>query len=111
MITPNKFFRTDYGEGLRHALSFERAVRRIVDFGANQVFDATTYTCLLFLQPGGVERFEVAEVAAKKAAIAEARFQSRTSASLSEKPWTFENEATANLLAKLTHNSVRLLDL
>jgi len=82
-----------------------------VDFGANQVFDATTYTCLLFLQRGGVEHFEVAEVAAKKEAIAEAHFQSRAPACLSEKPWTFEDEATANLLAKLTRNSIRLLGL
>ncbi len=111
MITPNKFFRTDYGEGLRRVLSSECAVRRIVDFGANQVFDATTYTCLLFLQRGAIERFEVAEVGAKKEAIATAHFQSRSSACLSEKPWGFEDEATANLIAKLTKNSVRLLDL
>src|SRR6266702_4273059 len=102
MITPNKFFRTDYGEGLRRVLSSECAVRRIVDFGANQVFDATTYTCLLFLQRGAIERFEVAEVGAKKEAIATAHFQSRSSACLSEKPWGFEDEATANLIAKLT---------
>ncbi|MBI2928480.1 MAG: Eco57I restriction-modification methylase domain-containing protein [Verrucomicrobia bacterium] len=46
MITPNKFFRTDYGEGLRRTLSANQAVCRIVDFGANQVFRATpTLAC------------------------------------------------------------------
>jgi type I restriction-modification system DNA methylase subunit len=47
-IVPNKFFKTDYGENLRELLSERKAVSEIVDFGANQVFDATTYTCLLF---------------------------------------------------------------
>ena len=109
MITPNKFFRTDYGEGLRGLLSSERAVRRIVDFGANQVFAATTYTCLMFLQRGGVERFEIAEVLADKESLHKAKFQQRSSDALGGKPWTFENETTARLLGKLERNAVRLL--
>src|SRR3989442_13177519 len=32
MIVPNKFFRTDYGLGLREALSEKSAVTKIVDF-------------------------------------------------------------------------------
>jgi hypothetical protein len=111
MITPNKFFRTDYGERLRRLLSSEGAVRRIVDFGANQVFAATTYTCLLFLQRGGVERFEIAQVLANKECLGDAKFQSRASNALGSKPWAFEDEATAGLLAKLELDTVRLLDL
>ena len=111
MITPNKFFRTDYGERLRGLLSSERAVRQIVDFGANQVFAATTYTCLIFLQRGGVERFEIAQVMANRESLWEAKFQSRAPAALGSKPWTFEDEATARLLAKLELDTVRLLDL
>jgi len=52
-IVPNKFLRTDYGEGLRRTLSSEKALSRIVDFGSSQVFEATTYTCLLFLRRVG----------------------------------------------------------
>jgi Eco57I restriction-modification methylase len=59
-IVPNKFFRTDYGVGLRSLLSRERAVARIVDFQASQVFAATTYTCLLFLKRGGADHFDFA---------------------------------------------------
>ena len=57
-ILPNKFFRVDYGENLRELLSSNKQVRKIVDFGSNQVFadSATTYTTLLFLQ--GNEREE-----------------------------------------------------
>jgi hypothetical protein len=111
MITPNKFFRTDYGGRLRGLLSSERAVRRIVDFGANQVFAATTYTCLIFLQRGGVERFGVAQVLADKKSLGAAKFESRVSRALGGRPWTFEDAATAGLLAKLDWNTVRLLDL
>ena len=111
MITPNKFFRTDYGEGLRRTLSSHQAVSRIVDFGASQVFDATTYTCLLFLRRGGAGRFEVAQVAADRNSLAETQFESRDAACLSERAWTFEHKTTSELFAKLTHHAVRLLDL
>lgn len=61
MILPNKFFRTDYGIGLRRFLSSSRVVNRIVDFGADQVFEATTYTCLLFLGRNSSDDFEYAK--------------------------------------------------
>ena len=48
---------------------------------------------------------------ANKTALEEAQFQLRVWHGLGGKPWTFEDEATAALLAKLGWNSVRLLDL
>ncbi|WP_434523197.1 Eco57I restriction-modification methylase domain-containing protein [Halorubrum sp. AS12] len=45
-IIPNKFFESSAGEGLRKYLSQTNAVRQILDFGHQQVFEgATTYTC------------------------------------------------------------------
>ena len=111
MITPNKFFRTDYGEGLRKVLSDEQAVARIVHFGANQVFTATTYTCLVFLRRGGTARVEFAETSAEPRALMKTRFRSLVPASLTGKPWTFEDEASAKIIKKLGSCSVRLLDL
>ena len=53
-ILPNKFFTTDYGEGLRHVLADQLIVDRIVDFEDGQVFpQAGTYTALLFLSYRG----------------------------------------------------------
>ncbi|MBI5379482.1 MAG: N-6 DNA methylase [Nitrospirae bacterium] len=52
-ILPNKFFKTDYGFGLRKLLSVAKVIASIVNFGSDQVFDATTYTCLLFLAKPG----------------------------------------------------------
>lgn len=111
MITPNKFFRTDYGEALRSLLSSERAVRRVVDFGANQVFAATTYTCLLFLRKPESDTFELGAAKADQRSLASVEFQMRHSSSLGEKAWTFASELVGKILAKLESNSIRLLDL
>jgi hypothetical protein len=49
-ILPNKFFTTDYGEGLRKLLAGNKLIESIVDFEDAQVFaGAGTYTNLLFL--------------------------------------------------------------
>ncbi len=49
-ILPHKFFQAKFAEPIRELLTINKAVREIVHFGAEQVFNsATTYTCLLFL--------------------------------------------------------------
>ena len=49
-ILPHKFFNAKYGEPLRELISSGNHLRKIIHFGAEQVFTgATTYTCLLFL--------------------------------------------------------------
>jgi type I restriction-modification system DNA methylase subunit len=49
-IMPNKFFTTDYGDGLRKLLAGNKLIEKIVDFEDAQVFNgAGTYTNLLFL--------------------------------------------------------------
>lgn len=111
MINPNKFFRTDYGEALRRTLAAKKAVSRIVDFGSSQVFRATTYTCLLFLHRGGTETLDFAEADADSLSLNNAQFQSYPTDCLSQSLWTFENEVTVRLQAKIAHNSMRLLDL
>jgi type I restriction-modification system DNA methylase subunit len=111
IISPNKFFRTDYGKGLRELLSGGRAVRRIVDFGANQVFAATTYTCLLFLQRRASDSFEYAQSKAVPASLRSAVFSRRDAKTLGSSSWTFENRGAASLLAKLEKGTTPLLDL
>lgn len=49
-ILPNKFMQQEYGKKLRAYILRENLLSKVVDFGHLQVFDdATTYTCLLFL--------------------------------------------------------------
>jgi len=52
-ILPNKFFTTDYGEGLRRLLGQRKLIEKIVDFEDAQIFEgAGTYTNLLFIKSG-----------------------------------------------------------
>ncbi len=57
-ILPNKFFSADYGKNLRNYISKNKAIKEIVDFKDYQIFEnATTYTCLLFLDKEDNTRF------------------------------------------------------
>lgn len=50
MIVSRKFSHIESGKKIRKLLSDKRMVRRLIDFGNAQLFEArTTYTCLLFL--------------------------------------------------------------
>ena len=110
-IVPNKFFRTDYGEDLRRVLSDEKAVSKIVDFGHSQVFGATTYTCLLFLQRGKANSFEYGVSEASLKSLSQTIFAKRENKLLTAGAWTFESVETASILAKLSKQTTRLLDL
>jgi hypothetical protein len=111
MILPNKFFRTDYGVGLRSLLAEHRAVADVVDFGAEQVFDATTYTCLLFLSRCGSDRFGYALSKPDEQALRQLVIEQRPTASLTGEAWTFAGKTQATLLAKMHAAGDRLLDL
>ncbi len=110
-IVPNKFFRTDYGEGLRRFISAKAALQKTVDFGATQVFDATTYTCLLFLAKETQTSFQFASCAAGEKQLASATFSKLLTSSLSRLPWTFGDRDTTVLLEKTRRGAMRLLDL
>ncbi|MFQ5858690.1 MAG: Eco57I restriction-modification methylase domain-containing protein [Anaerolineae bacterium] len=57
-ILPHKFFNAKYGEPLRGLLAAGEHLSKVIHFGDQQVFaGATTYTCLLFLDKQGRERF------------------------------------------------------
>ena len=62
-ILPHKFFNAQYGEPLRKLIADGGHLRNIVHFGDQQVFgNATTYTCLLFLDAQPHESFHIAKV-------------------------------------------------
>ena len=61
-IVPNKFLKTDYGQGLRKLIAGRGALDQVLDFGACQVFEVTIYTCLLFLENFRRRTFRYAEV-------------------------------------------------
>ncbi len=58
-IQPHKFFQSDFGAGIRELIAREKALIKIVHFGAEQIFNAASnYTCLLFLKKERQEQFE-----------------------------------------------------
>jgi len=62
-ILPHKFLNAQYGLGLRTLLSRGNHLKRIVHFGAHQVFrGATTYTCLLFLTNAVSPKFVFSDI-------------------------------------------------
>lgn len=62
-IVPAKFTKVGAGRKLRNQLSKSGHLKRIISFGANQVFKSrTTYTCILILQKEKTEFCEYFEV-------------------------------------------------
>lgn len=50
-IMPTKWTNAAFGKGLRTVISKQKAASRIINFGAYQVFNASTYTGLQWFQP------------------------------------------------------------
>lgn len=62
-IVPHKFFQATFGSALRELLMETNAIRHVVRFGAEQVFEnPTTYTCLFFLSKQSHSEFDLVEV-------------------------------------------------
>lgn len=110
-IIPNKFFRTDYGVGLRRFLSAEKALTEIVDFGHEQVFKATIYTCIVLAARSPQATLRFAECGASSVALGSAEFRTIAADELTEEPWTFQPPVERRLLEKLRAQGVRLLEL
>ena len=111
-ILPSKFLSTDYGISLRTLLSEHSVVDQIVDFGHSQVFeDATTYTCLLFLNQTHPKRIRYLRVQPNHLQGALEEPELIPAASLGSDSWLFLNTQGQDLLKKLQAVSVSLLNL
>lgn len=110
-IIPNKFLRTDYGIGLRRLLSEKKAVTRLIDFGASQVFKATTYTCILVAQKTKRRSLQFGMAEARRDSLESAALRTVGANELTEQPWNFESNQEKALNAKLSAGTIRLLDL
>jgi len=114
-ILPHKFFNATYGAPLRELLSKGRHLSQIVHFGSQQVFaDATTYTCLLFLEKAGRRKCRFCSVPdlAKwieddRAAVRGELFAEKIDGVV----WNFTVGKDAGLVARLKAMPVKLGDL
>jgi type I restriction-modification system DNA methylase subunit len=112
-ICPHKFFQAEYGRELRTLLTEGRQVREILSFGDQQVFpQATTYTCLLFLQRQPQDNpvfIKVDDVEAWRQ-TGEAAIGKIAPVSFAGDQWNFVLGNGAELFAKLNQSPVRLRD-
>ncbi len=112
-ICPHKFFQAEYGRELRTLLTENQHVREVVSFGDQQVFpQATTYTCLLFLQRQPQERktfIKVDDIESWRG-NGEAAIGKIAPISFAGDQWNFVVGNGAELFAKLNQQPVRLRD-
>jgi hypothetical protein len=99
---PSKFFTTDYGASLRTLLTESKVIDQVVDFGHAQVFEnATTYTCLLFLDKSRPRKIQYLKVLPKKLSIASDQVKKIPADSLGKDIWIFLDQAHQALLDKI----------
>jgi type I restriction-modification system DNA methylase subunit len=112
-ILPHKFFNAQYGEPLRKLIADGQHLQSIVHFGDQQVFgNATTYTCLLFLDALPHESFHVAKVTdlaawRRERTATEGDLPSTTATSAE---WNFTVGSSAALFEKLKNMPMKLED-
>jgi len=99
MIVPNKFFHTKAASSLRNLVSEAKWIRKIVDFGDEQIFSgATNYSCILLLQKRAGASVKYVEAKGGFKVIREFDVPWST---FSSDTWHFEEETTARLFKKL----------
>lgn len=99
LVTPSRWLSAAFAAPLRARLAEARAVRRIVDFGPEQLFDgATTYTALVYLtrRDGGAAAIDVTRDGVRGEV---------PMASLGAAPWRLEVGARARTLARAVRGS------
>jgi fido (protein-threonine AMPylation protein) len=112
-ILPHKFFQAQYGEPLRGLVARGKHLAEVVHFGDQQVFDeATTYTCLLFLDKAGADacRFvKVDDLAAWRNTGAATEGQT-PSTNITAAEWNFAVGEGSVLFEKLSKTPIKLGD-
>jgi hypothetical protein len=112
-ICPHKFFQAEYGAPVRKLLSEGKHVRQIVSFGDQQVFtQASTYTCLLFLErdPQAQSYFINVDDLDDWRASGAAAFGKIAPSTFMGGQWNFVLGNGAELFAKLNQNCIRIRD-
>ena len=111
---PHKFMNSNYGEKIREFISRNSFLKRIIHFGAQQVFvDATTYTGLFFMSKGSndVVEFFMCENFADLDITKSINFNETSASSFTKNEWILLDEKSTDLLSKLSSNYVTLEEL
>ncbi|MBP6390165.1 MAG: Eco57I restriction-modification methylase domain-containing protein [Flavobacteriales bacterium] len=109
MILPHKFLVGGFGDGIRSFLATNRAIKSLVHFGSEMVFDdASTYTCVLTLSKHN-EAIDFVEV--KPAQLLEGLTIDKVDYdNLGKAPWSLRSSTPGSVVAKLNEQRFRLKD-
>ncbi len=114
-IIPSKFAKVGAGKNLRKLLSEEKAVEKIISFGANQVFkDKTTYTCILLLRKQEKESLlyhEVENMNNWKVKNYSIEFDDVEYQNLDENTWVLTPNHLKPIFNSISEQSIKLADL
>ncbi|ANN64083.1 methyltransferase [Brachyspira hyodysenteriae] len=114
-ILPHKFFKVDMGENLREIISNRKALKKVVYFGENQIFNnATTYTCLLFLSNEEQNDFKLLrfdENVDIKEKLFESTFETFPISIITKDNWNFYDNDTLSIIEKLKNYKIVLKDI
>ena len=103
-IMPHKFFIGSSGENLRKYISTKKAVREIIHFGTNQVFDGpTTYTCILTLSGRHNDTFSYKqfELGDNFRNLTNLDFRKMNRSKISRSDWNFHTKRTSEIIDKI----------
>ncbi|MDE0090065.1 MAG: N-6 DNA methylase [Thaumarchaeota archaeon] len=103
-IMPHKFFTGGAGAGLRRYIGAKKAVREIIHFGTNQVFDGpTTYTCILSLSGRRNDEFDYKRFALGDnfRNLTDLDFDRVRHSEIGESDWNFHTKHASGIVDKI----------
>jgi type I restriction-modification system DNA methylase subunit len=108
-ISPNKYFRSGYGEKLREFLSTKTTITQIIDFGDAPVFDAITCPSIIVLRKSSPDKnktriytWNPTEQIEMFSAVVDSNSSTINQNELTAVGWHLESKTTLRLLEKLS---------
>lgn len=119
-ILPHKWTNSAFGKGIRRIIQSNNSCKKMISFGAHQIFSASNYTSLLWLtlkQNNTLEYFEFSKAFTNNSELDDAlnkltpdSFNSINSNSLDENPWVLTDSKIGKVLKKLSVQPLRVKD-
>jgi type I restriction-modification system DNA methylase subunit len=109
-ILPHKFLIADFGIGIRGFLLENRALKELIHFGSELVFqDSTTYTCIISLSKREKSSFSFKHIVPAQL-FNEISFSEILYNKLAEKQWILTDNKIGGVLNKLSNQPLQLKD-
>jgi adenine-specific DNA-methyltransferase len=113
-INPHKFFTAEMGKDLRNYLTKGKAIKKIINFGTNQVFEnATTYTAILIISKYENEHIKYYEFKNGEiySQLDKLKYLEIPSKAIGTDRWNFLSINNLIFMNKVSKNSIPLKDI